>query len=170
MLVIISGIAQATLDIQFVAFMNILLDNLCQLAPQNNIMPIGMVRNLCAILQCITTFGGGQTQPCHSDTLFDVTNLGVGTYIAYQHYFVHPTCSYCLLTTSKITELEILTLGRWELTALVNTLAQILDNAIVAIHTGHCLALSHEMGVTILELTCAGNHPPAAPSLSDKRL
>jgi hypothetical protein len=42
---------------------------------------------------------------------------------------------YALLTLSQVGELEVLTFGRRELRAAVNALAQVIDNAIVAIQS-----------------------------------
>ena len=42
---------------------------------------------------------------------------------------------YALLTLSQIGELEVLALGGGELGAAVNALAQVIDNAIVAIQS-----------------------------------
>lgn len=62
-----------------------------------------------------------------------------------------------MLKCSEVFELEILTFGRRELTTRVNPLAQIVDNAVIAVHTRVSLATGNKAGVAIFKLASAGN-------------
>ena len=63
-----------------------------------------------------------------------------------------------LLAEAEEREVEVLALGRGELTAVVHTAAQVVDDAVVAIYARASLDASHKLGVAILELTRARHH------------
>ncbi len=62
--------------------MNVFLDNLSQSAPENDIVPVGMIGHLCTILERITALSSCQTEAGHSHTLINIANLGLLTDVA----------------------------------------------------------------------------------------
>ena len=97
-------------------------------------MPIGTVRNLRAILQCIATFGGCQSDAGNSNTLINIANLRIGAHISYQHDFIHSLYLH-RFARAKIRELEILAFSRRELATAVDALVQVVNNTIIAVLT-----------------------------------
>jgi len=141
LLVVIRSIANAAFNIQFIAFVNVLLHDLGQTFPENDIVPIRTIGHLRAILKRIALLGGSQTDACHSYALINIAYLRLNTHITNQHHLVHRSlyivhCSlFNGLCLSKIVEMEILALDRGELAAFVNTLAQVVDDAVVTVQT-----------------------------------
>ena len=87
--VVIGRVSDATFDIEFVAFMHILLYDLSQFSPKNYIVPVSMIRHLSTILESVTTFSSGQTKACNSNSLFNVTYFRILSYVSNQHNFIH---------------------------------------------------------------------------------
>ena len=61
---------------------------------------------------------------------------------------------HILLAKPKETEPEVLTLCRRKLTSGVYTLAQMIDNPVIAIYTGCSFTLSHKVSIPILKFSC----------------
>ena len=63
-----------------------------------------------------------------------------------------------LFPYSQITELEILTLCRRELTSGIYPTTEMLYDSLITINSRHSFNVCHEMGVTILKLTSSRHH------------
>ena len=93
LLVVVGGIVDAPLNIEFVTLMHIAFHHLGQLAPENNVVPLRAVGNLGAVLQRIATLGGGHRQASHGLPLVHIADLRLFAHIAYQHHLVHKLSS-----------------------------------------------------------------------------
>ena len=88
-LVIILGVLQTAVNIEFVALMHILLHHLGKLAVEHQIMPVCTVWHSGAILQHIAFLSGGETNSCHTTVGLKISYFRLCTNIAYEHYFIH---------------------------------------------------------------------------------
>ena len=79
-LVVECCVTQATFHIQFVAFVDILFNHLSQLAIEHEVVPIGTVGYLRAVLQRVSTLGGSQ---CNLGSLRHILEM------AYLEHFLH---------------------------------------------------------------------------------
>ena len=82
LLVVITGITNATFYVKLVTLMDIFLYYLGQTLPQNDIMPISTVRNLGTVRQCIATLGSCQRQSCHSNSLVNIADFGILAHVS----------------------------------------------------------------------------------------
>ena len=78
----------AALNEEFVAFPDILLHKLGELAPYNDAVPIGTLGYLCSIGQGVGRIAGCQRECGHRPVGVNVSHLGVTTYVANKHCFV----------------------------------------------------------------------------------
>ena len=69
--------------------MHILLYDLGHAAPEDHVVPVGMVRHLRTVLQRIATLCRSQTDASDGHALVHVSHLGFLPDITYQHYLVH---------------------------------------------------------------------------------
>ena len=98
--------------------MDISFGNLGKSFPQNNVMPIGMLRHPRPVLQRIGSLGGSQTELGDSLIRVIITYLRVVTHVSNKHNFIHGkenvfTCMS--FPHSKILVMEILAFGGREL-------------------------------------------------------
>lgn len=69
--------------------MDISFGNLGKSLPKNNVMPIGMLRHPCPVLQRIGSLGGSQTELGDSLISVIITYLRVVTHVSNKHNFIH---------------------------------------------------------------------------------
>ena len=113
--VVVAAGVNLTFDIEFVAFVHILLDRLCQSAPQHNAVPFGMVGHLGPVLQPIAALGRCQPDAGNANAGIHIPHLGVGSHIPNQHYFVHTRfcffnscCHRCGMNPGRISSCKVI--------------------------------------------------------------
>ena len=92
--VVIRTVANTPLDINLVTLMDILFNDFSQFFPENNIMPIRMVRNLRSVLQGVATLRRSQRHTRYSHSGIHIAYLRILSHITYQHYLIHITQRY----------------------------------------------------------------------------
>ncbi len=66
-----------SLDVEFIALVNILLYGLCQAAPHHDIVPFRTLWNLGSILQLITALRSCHTERTNSNALLNIAHFGI---------------------------------------------------------------------------------------------
>ena len=87
--VVIAAVADAPFDIELVAFVHMFLYHFGQSAPHNEIVAIGVVGHLCAILQDVATLCRRKWKLCHSLIGVIIAHVGIFSHVTNQHHFIH---------------------------------------------------------------------------------
>ena len=94
--VVVAACVELAFDVELVALVDVFLDCLGELTPEDDVVPLGLLGDLGAVLEGVTTLGGGKAEAGDGDALVDVADFGLGAYVADEHYFVH-VCVCCVV-------------------------------------------------------------------------